>query len=91
MIIDRDRIDKQLGLDNYDYLFFSYEYGLRKPDINFYKQIQEKIPFKKEDILFLDDKEQNVEAAKKFGWNSYQVTGLELDKIKQYVEDFLTE
>ena len=91
IIIDRERIDKQLGLDNYDYLFFSYEYGMRKPDINFYKKIQEKLPFKKEDILFLDDKEKNVETAREFGWNSYVVTGLELDKIKKYVEDFLSE
>lgn len=90
-IIDKERIDKQLGLDNYDYLFFSYEYGMRKPDINFYKKIQKELPFKKEDILFLDDKEKNVEVAREIGWNSYVVTGLELDKIKKYVEDFLSE
>ena len=90
-VIDRERIDRQLGLDNYDYLFFSYEYGMRKPDINFYKVIQDRLPFKKEDILFLDDKEKNVETAREFGWNSYVVTGLELDKIKEYVNEFLNK
>ena len=91
ILLDRDRIDKQLGLDNYDYLFFSYEYGLRKPNKEFFKRIQEELPFEKENILFLDDKEKNVEAAKEFGWNSYVVTGLELDKIKEYVEEFLNK
>ena len=89
MIIDKKRIDKQLGLDNYDYLFLSFEYGMKKPDMEFYEAIQESLPFNKEDILFIDDKERNVEAAKKFGWNAYVLTGLQLDKIKEVCEEFL--
>lgn len=89
LLIDEKRIDKQLGLNNYDYVFLSFKYGMKKPNIEFYETIQKELPFKKEDILFLDDKESNVETAKKIGWNSYVVTGLELDKIKKICEDFV--
>ena len=89
LIIDKERINKQLGLDNYDYLFLSFEYGMRKPDIEFYEEIQKNLPFRKEDILFIDDKEKNVMAARKFGWNAEVLTGRQLDKIKKVCEEFL--
>ena len=89
LIIDKERIDKQLGLKNYDYIFLSFEYGMRKPDIEFYEEIQKNLPFKKEDILFIDDKEKNVMAAKEFGWNAEMLTGKDLDKIKKVCEEFL--
>ena len=89
LIIDKERINDQLGLDNYDYLFLSFEYGMKKPDIEFYEEIQKELPFKKEDILFIDDKEKNVEVARKFGWNSIVLTGKELNEIKRVCEEFL--
>ena len=89
LLIDKERINKQLGLDNYDYLFLSFEYGLRKPDREFYEEIQKKLPFKKEDILLIDDKETNVESAKEFGWNAVKLTGRQLDDIKKVCEKFI--
>lgn len=89
LIIDKERIDKQLGLNNYDYVFLSFEYGMKKPDLKFYEEIQKELPFKKEDILFIDDKEKNVIAAREFGWNSEVLKGKELDKIKKVCEEFL--
>ena len=91
LIIDKDRINKQLGLSNYDYVFLSFELGCRKPDIKIFEKVQNKLPFDKNDILFIDDKTMNIESAKKFGWNTLQATGLELDKIKEEVERFLNK
>ena len=51
--------------------------------------VQQKLPFKSENILFIDDKKTNIEFASKKGWQTLQVTGLELDKIKRKCEDFL--
>jgi len=88
-IFDKKRLDKQVGLKNYDYVFLSFEMGCRKPDIIIFEKIQSKIPFRKEDILFIDDKEKNIKAAKEFGWNTLCATGLELDRIKDVCNSFI--
>ena len=90
-IFDKERLDKQVDLSKYDYVFLSYEMGLRKPEIEIYNKVQSNLPFKPADILFIDDKLANVESASKIGWNVLQTKGLELDKIKQTCEDFLNK
>lgn len=90
LIIDKDRLNRQVGLENYDYVFLSYEFGLRKPDIRIYEKVQEQLPFKKENILFIDDNIKNVESAKTFGWNAEVAKGTELDRIKKICNDFLS-
>lgn len=88
-IVERARIDKQLGLDNYDYVFLSFEIGLKKPNNDIYEYVEEHVTFKPENILFIDDREDNIMVAKKRGWNTLQATGLEFNKIKKACEDFL--
>lgn len=88
-ILDYERISKQLDLDKYDYVFLSYEIGLVKPHEDIYSFVQRKVNLKPENILFFDDLSANVLTPKKMGWQTYQVTGLELDKIKDICEKFL--
>lgn len=88
-IFDKERLNKQVDLSKYDYVFLSYEMGLRKPEIEIYEKVQSSVPFEPTDILFIDDKLSNIEAASKLGWNTLQTTGLELEKIKQKCEEFL--
>lgn len=90
-ILDKRRLNNQVGLDNYDYVFLSFELGCQKPDKIIYDKVSEKIPFKGSDILFIDDSEKNIETAKSKGWNTLLATGLELDKIKNACEKFLEE
>lgn len=88
-ILDYERLNKQVNLSNYDYIFLSFEMGLQKPDIKLFNEVQKMLPFSKQDILFIDDRKDIVDAALKFGWNTLQATGLELDKIKKKCEEFL--
>ena len=90
IIYDKERLDKQVGLDNYDYVFLSYEYGTNKYHIEYFEQIQKELPFEPSNILFVDDRQDNCEKAKSIGWNVCQATGLELDKIKDACEEFLS-
>ena len=88
-VFDKERLNKQVDLSKYDYLFLSFEMKCRKPEKEFYNIVNNEIPFNKEDILFIDDKQANIDMAKEFGWNTLKATGLELDKIKTYCEDFI--
>ncbi len=90
-ITEKKRLDKQVGLDNYDYSFLSFELGCKKPEDAIYEYIEQHVPFKPCDILFIDDKKDNVKKAKKHGWNAVQTTGLHLKKIKKVCEKFLAK
>lgn len=59
-------------IDSYfDRLFSSADVGLKKPDVDFYKKIQELIEVRDPGkIWFWDDDVENVEGAKKAGWNA---------------------
>ena len=91
IVLDKERISKQLKLEDYDYLFFSFDLGLSKPNPQIYSHINEQVSISPENILFLDDTEANVAAAKNAGWKSACVSGLELPKIKEYCEAFLQD
>ena len=54
----------------------------KKPSREIYEKVIGKIPFNSEDILFIDDRQDNIDMAKEFGWNTLQATGLELEKMK---------
>lgn len=88
-IFDKERLDKQVDLSKYDYVFLSFEMGYKKPDKNIFEIVSKQLPFKPENILFIDDKDDNIDMAKKFGWNVLKANGLELEKIKSYCDAFL--
>ncbi|MBP3255840.1 MAG: HAD-IA family hydrolase [Clostridia bacterium] len=90
-IFDGKRLDRQVDLSKYDYAFLSYEMGCKKPDLEMFQAVQDKLPFDKKDILLIDDRTNNVEAARGFGWNVFQATGLELDKIKEVCNKFINQ
>ena len=88
-ILDKTRIAKQINLDDFDYLFFSFDLGLSKPSPEIYNEVTKRLPILPKDILFIDDTIENVNAAKNAGWNSICISGLELPKIKAACETFL--
>ena len=51
-------------LDDFDYLFYSNSLKMSKPHAEIYRYVCSKIPSK--DILFIDDKQENLDAAKLF-------------------------
>ncbi len=61
--------DTAKGLAADDKIFVSYELGLLKPDVEIYKQVLRLLRAKPEEVIFIDDKLKNVEAAKLIGIN----------------------
>ncbi len=87
--LDKDRIDMHVDLSKFDYVWLSFELECRKPDNIIYEKVEKSLDIDKSSILFIDDKESNIEAAKMRGWNTCLACGYELDKIKNVVEEFL--
>ena len=61
--------------DLMDHLFFSFELGIMKPDREIYEAVQTKLALQPYQILFLDDNQMNVEAARALGWHSEATRG----------------
>lgn len=88
-LLDKDRLNKQVDLSQYDYVFLSFEMGCQKPEKEIFEKVNEKLPFCNKNILFIDDSQDNIDIANKIGWNTQKATGLELEKIKLCCENFI--
>ncbi|RJK94803.1 HAD family hydrolase [Vallicoccus soli] len=55
----------------FDRLFFSGELGVAKPDPGIYARVDEELGTAPGDVLFVDDREVNVEAARAHGWRAH--------------------
>lgn len=59
--------DTAQGLAHSENVFVSYKLGLLKPDIEIYQKVLLKLNAKPEEVIFIDDKPKNVNAAKSIG------------------------
>lgn len=67
-----DYMKNRMGLGNvFDNIYCSAEIGLKKPDEEYLKYINDDLKLKKEEIMFWDDRESYANAARSFGWQSY--------------------
>lgn len=58
-------------LGYFDKLYFSHEMGVSKPSLSFFKYILEKENTVGDEAFFVDDREENLKAAKKFGIKTF--------------------
>ncbi len=58
---------------NYSYQFISCDMGLQKPDEKAYQYIVNQIKIKGHlnEIMFVDDKQENLDVANRFGWQTF--------------------
>jgi len=57
-------------LSTFEYLIYSCDYGSIKPELAIYRNCLELLKAAPQDILYLDDRAENVEAAARLGINS---------------------
>lgn len=62
---------------NFDVLVWSYELRIAKPDPAIYRHTLEKLALPPEDCLFLDDKLENIQAARALGIRGIQFSTIE--------------
>lgn len=59
--------------DYFHTAYYSNEIGCRKPEKEIYELVMAKENFKPSETFFVDDKPENVEAAKLVGWQAYEL------------------
>ena len=82
-------LENTINLNIFDKIFLSYEEGYVKSNIEAFINVEKKLNIKTENILFIDNNENNINNAKKRGWNTCLAFGYDLDKIKNTVDEFL--
>lgn len=71
-------------LQYFDYQVFSFEHALLKPDPKIYELFEKISGAKGNEILFIDDKTENLTVAKKKQWETFLYTG-EINDVEQYL------
>ena len=81
-------IEKKL-LEDFDYHFYSNSIKLSKPNPEIYRYVCEQIDSQK--VLFIDDKQENLDAAKVFGMETLLFTSNEFTngRIKEKINNFI--
>lgn len=88
-MLDYERLKEQVDLTRFDKVYLSFELECRKPNKKIYEYVMQDLKCDAGDILFIDDDTTNIAMAKKYGWNTCQAYGYELEKIKTKVQNFL--
>ena len=65
--VDIARLDKQVDLKVFDYVWLSYELKCSKPNEKVYKIVEKDCNISPNNILFIDDVQKNLEPAKERG------------------------
>lgn len=74
-LMDFNRHKAQLEQFDFDYLFLSYEMKCIKPNKEIYEKVINTIGVEPENIVFFDDRQENVDAAREIGIEAYVATG----------------
>ena len=81
----RANLLKKMGLyDPFSFCLLSCDLGVEKPDPKAYAILLEALDLQAEDIVFIDDREENVEAARKFG-----IDAIHFKSVQQIKEELL--
>ncbi len=75
-------VEDLLILSHFKHKFLSYKIGHLKPEPQIYRHVINNIPFKKEELFFIDDLKSNVEAAKSSGVDAVQYSNFD-ELLKQ--------
>ena len=89
--LDKQRLNKQVNLKQFDYVWLSFELNCRKPREEIYKIVEKDCKMEPKNILFIDDSKENIKVAQKRGWDTCLANGHELDKIRTEVDKFLNK
>lgn len=80
----REVIDDVSGVDVFEEMFFSCDYGMMKDakdGVKFFKLFEEKTGLNAEELVFFDDNPRNVKKARQAGWQAFT---FKVDSISRF-------
>ena len=80
-----DYLREKNGLDETFVVFGSPDFGVMKPDEEFFTKLMNKLELKPEEVLYYDDKESTIAQLKKFGFDAVVYESIE--KFKKDLEE----
>lgn len=79
-----EALRKRYGIDRYfDFVIFSAEVKLAKPDKRIYHLVEEKLGISPADIVYVDDNLENIRTAHELGWNAIHF--IDADEVRQRI------
>jgi HAD superfamily hydrolase (TIGR01509 family) len=80
-------LEAQMDSTLFDRVFTSAEAGMRKPGEEFYRHVLKEINLEPADLIFVDDKEENVAAAESLGIRGFVFDHTTVDKLRAIFDD----
>jgi FMN phosphatase YigB (HAD superfamily) len=74
-------LEKFAWIEDFDVLIWSYQHRLIKPDPAIYELLLDRLGTAPEETLFLDDKLENIEGARRLGIRGFQFSTV--DQLRQ--------
>lgn len=68
---DFQELETRIDWSLFNQVFTSAEAGMRKPELRFYKYVLDHIGLAGNEVVFIDDKEENIRSAKSLGIRGY--------------------
>jgi putative hydrolase of the HAD superfamily len=78
-------LEKFAWVEDFDVLIWSYQHRMAKPEAAIYELLLERLGTSPEETLFLDDKLENIEAARKLG-----IRGLQFSTVDRLRQDLIS-
>lgn len=88
--LDKDRLVKQVDLSKLDYVGLSFELEVMKPKNKIYQLVEEQTNIEPNNILFIDDRIDNIKGAQDRGWNTLLATGEDSELIENKIKEFVS-
>lgn len=87
--MDLELLKNNFSVDKLDYRFFSFNLGVQKPDTRIYEIVEVITGYFKDNILFIDDRKDNIKEAQSKGWNTILATGNDFEDIRKKCYSFM--
>lgn len=88
LTLDKLKQDMDVNRAKFDYVWLSCDVKFAKPYFHIYEKVMADLAEEDYDILFIDDREENLEIPKELEWKTFHMRGSNVDCMRA-IEDFL--